>query len=254
MKTALITGGARGMGLATARTLFRDGCRVAVMDLAPGEEALHNLRAEGIGEEELLYVRGSITDAADRERLIEEVIRRFGRIDILVNNAGVAPAVRQDLLDMTEDSYERVMGVNVKGTLGMSQAVARRMLSQPPVNGRRGVIVNISSLSAYTSSINRGEYCLSKAAIAMMTRLFADRLAGDGIGVFEVRPGIIATDMTAPVKGKYDAMIEGGLLPISRWGMPQDVADAVSLLCSDRLRYSTGEVINVDGGFHIRRL
>lgn len=254
MKTAVITGGARGMGLATARTLFRDGCRVAVMDLVPGEEALHNLRAEGIGEEELLYVRGSITDAADRERLMEEVIRRFGRIDILINNAGVAPAVRQDLLDMTEDSYERVMGVNVKGTLGMSQTVARRMLSQPPVNGRRGVIVNISSLSAYTSSINRGEYCLSKAAIAMMTRLFADRLAGDGIGVFEVRPGIIATDMTAPVKGKYDAMIEGGLLPISRWGMPQDVADAVSLLCSDRLRYSTGEVINVDGGFHIRRL
>ena len=254
MKTAVITGGARGMGFAAARTLSWDGFCVAVIDLAPERETVEKFARAGVAEESLFYFCGSITSAADREAFAAGTLQKFGRIDALVNNAGVAPAVRQDILEMTEESFDRVMGVNVKGTLGMSQLVARQMLRQPPQDGRRGIIVNISSMSAYTSSVNRGEYCLSKASISMMTKLFADRLAPEDVFVYEIRPGIIDTDMTAGVKGKYDALIEGGLLPVSRWGTPQDVADAVSVFCSGRLRYSTGEVLNVDGGFHIRRL
>ena len=176
----------------------------------------------------------------------------FGRIDVLVNVAGVAPRVRRDLLEMTEESYDEVMNINLKGTLFLTIAAAKEMIKNE--GERKGAIVNISSMSAYTSSVNRGEYCISKAGVSMITTLFADRLAEYGIPVNEVRPGIIATGMTEKVKEKYDALIAGGLLPEKRWGQPEDVAKAVWALVSGALPYVTGQAINVDGGFHIRRL
>ena len=185
---------------------------------------------------------------------MEFALRRFGRIDGLVNVAGIAPRQRLDLLEMTEESFDTVMGINLRGTMFLTQAAARAMLRNEPEGGVRGYICNISSVSAYTASVNRGEYCVSKAGVSMLTELFAARLAGEGILVNEVRPGIIATDMTGPVREKYDRMIEGGLLPLKRWGKPEDVADAVYVLCSGALPYVTGQVLDVDGGFHIRRL
>lgn len=255
MKTAMITGASRGIGLAIAKQLYQDGCNIAVMDLAEEAAAMENFQTAGMEQNRIVYVKGDITKADCRTAFIAKTIEKFGCIDILVNNAGVAPRVRADLLDMTEESFDFVMGVNVKGNLGMTQAVAKQMISQPLTGKRRGVIVNISSCSAYTSSTNRGEYCVSKAGVAMLTTLFADRLAEEGINVFEVRPGIIATDMTATVTEKYDHLInDNGILPIRRWGKPEDVAGAVSILCDERLCYCTGDIINADGGFHIQRL
>ena len=183
--------------------------------------------------------------AEDRARLIAEV----GSVDLLVNNAGIAPRVRADLLEMSEESMDELMKVNLYGPFFLTQQIAKGMIERG-----RGMIINISSMSAYTVSVNRGEYCISKAGISMMTQLYAVRLAEYGIPVYEIRPGIIKTDMTSAVTSKYDALIDGGLLPISRWGTPEDIADAVSVLAEGKLRYSTGEIINVDGGFHIQRL
>jgi 3-oxoacyl-[acyl-carrier protein] reductase len=182
-------------------------------------------------------------------------LENFGRIDVLINNAGVAPKTRMDLLETTEESMDHVLGINLKGTFFLTQLVANvmtRQLERDPDS--RPKIINISSVSAYTSSVNRGEYCISKAGLSMVTSLFADRLAEYGILVYEIRPGIIKTDMTAAVQEKYDRLIEQGLTPVKRWGVPQDIADAVSVLCSGKLGFSTGEVLNVDGGFHLRRL
>ena len=200
------------------------------------------------------YVSGYLSSSDDRAKVVSFSIEKFGQIDALVNVAGVAPLERRDLLEMTEESYDRVMDINTKGTLFLTQAVAREMIKNVAENGVRGHICNISSLSAYTSSVSRGEYCISKAGVSMITKLFADRLAEYGIPVNEVRPGIIATDMTAKVKGKYDALIEGGLLPIARWGEPEDIAKAVFALCTGALPYITGQSLDVDGGFHMRRL
>jgi NAD(P)-dependent dehydrogenase (short-subunit alcohol dehydrogenase family) len=200
------------------------------------------------------YVSGDLSSSDDRAKVVSSAIEKFGQIDALVNVAGVAPLERRDLLEMTEESYDRVMDINTKGTLFLTQAVAREMIKNVAENGVRGHICNISSLSAYTSSVSRGEYCISKAGVSMITKLFADRLAEYGIPVNEVRPGIIATDMTAKVKGKYDALIEGGLLPIARWGEPEDIAKAVFALCTGALPYVTGQSLDVDGGFHLRRL
>ena len=186
------------------------------------------------------------------EAAVKQIAQRTGRIDALVNVAGIAPKVRRDLLEMTEESYDEVMDINLKGMLFLSILASKEMIKNE--GPKRGCIVNISSMSAYTSSVNRGEYCISKAGVSMVTTLFADRLAEYGIPVNEVRPGIIATNMTEKVKEKYDALIEGGLLPEKRWGQPEDVAAAVSTLCSGSLPYVTGQAINVDGGFHIRRL
>ncbi len=255
MKIAMITGASRGIGLAIAKQLYNDGCAVSIMDLADAETAQRDLQNAGIAPDRMLYRKGDITVAADRADFLAQTVATFGRVDILVNNAGVAPRVRNDLLDMTEESFDFVVGVNVKGNLGMTQTVAKQMIAQAPVNGRKGVIVNISSCSAYTSSTNRGEYCVSKAGVSMLTKLFADRLADEQINVFEVRPGIIATPMTAGVKEKYDRLIlQEGVLPIRRWGQPEDVANCVSLLCDERMAYCTGDVLNADGGFHIQRL
>ena len=207
---------------------------------------------EVLPDENFVYLSGDLSVAADRERLVNAVLETGEQIDVLVNVAGVAPKVRADLLEMSEESYDFVMDINTKGLLFLTQRVAKEMIKNK--GGQRGSIVNISSLSAYTSSVNRGEYCISKAGVSMITKLFADRLAEYGIPVNEVRPGIIATNMTSKVQEKYDRLIEGGLLPIQRWGTPEDVAKAVWALCSGALPYVTGQSLDVDGGFHIRRL
>ena len=237
MKYALVTGAASGIGRAVAERFLQEGYRVIGMSRRPQCPITH---------ENFIYISGDIGSANDRQRFVDAA----PRIDALVNVAGIAPRVRRDLLEMTEESYDEVMSINTKGTLFLTQLCANKMLQ----TGIYGSICNISSLSAYTSSTSRGEYCISKAGVSMITRLFADRLAEYGIPVNEVRPGIIATEMTDKVKAKYDTLIGQGLLPISRWGMPEDAAAAVWTLCSGALPYVTGQVVNVDGGFHIRRL
>lgn len=197
-----------------------------------------------------LYFQGDLADRTSRSGFCQKLIDTFGHIDILINNAGVAPKVRMDLLEITEESFDYVMDINLKGTFFLTQQIAKLMIQQ----NRRGKIINMSSLSAYTVSINRGEYCLSKAGVSMLTKLFAVRLADHGINVYEIRPGIIDTDMTAPAKAKYDELITQGLTPIRRWGTPEDVARAVVALSTDQFDFSTGEVLNVDGGFHLRTL
>jgi NAD(P)-dependent dehydrogenase (short-subunit alcohol dehydrogenase family) len=250
-KIAVVTGGTRGIGLSIARRLISDGFYVSVFSTKPADAgALFPDAPEG----GTLTVCGNIASREDRERLVNDTVSRFGRIDVLVNNAGVAPRVRTDLLDMTEESWDEVLGVNAKGTMFLTQLVAKQMLKQPVAGKKRGTIVNISSCSADTSSVSRGEYCVSKAGVSMLTRLYADRLAGEGIFVHEIRPGIIETDMTEKVRGKYDAMIGAGVFPIARWGNPGDVASAVSVFCGDNFLYTTGNAVDVDGGFHIRRL
>lgn len=253
-KTAIVTGGSRGIGFGIVRQLGLDGYNVAVMDvnsLDDYKENFEELKRLGI---DYLYVQGSTTDRADRERFLAQTVEKFGDIDVLVNNAGVAPKVRMDLLEMTEESFDYVVGTNTKGTMFMTQLVARQMLTQEMKGRRRGVIVNISSSSVTVSSTNRGEYCVSKAGVAMLTTLYADRLAADGIQVYEIRPGVIDTDMTKVVHKKYSDLIDQGVFPIARWGTPQDVADAVSAFCSEKFIYSTGNYIDIDGGFHIKKL
>lgn len=253
-KVALITGGSRGIGLGIVRVLAADGFAVAIIGSSSAQQCAATLESLAADEVEHAYMQGSLMDTNSMRQCVRKVYERFGRIDALVNNAGVAPLMRADLLDMTEESFDRVLGINTRGTMFLSQAVARLMIGQDPVDGRRGVIVNISSISAETSSISRGEYCVSKAGISMLTRLYADRLAPEDIYVYEVRPGIIETDMTTAVKEKYDALFAGGLCPVARWGTPRDVGLAVSALCSGKFPYTTGQVINVDGGFHLQRL
>lgn len=253
-QTAIITGGSRGIGFAIAKQLGQDGFNIVILDMNDQSAYQDNLDQLGAQDTEYLYVKGNICDAADRQRLIDETVGRFGGIHVLVNNAGIAPKVRADLLEMTEESFDRVLGVNTKGNMFITQAVAKQMLKQDLAGRKRGTIVNISSCSAEVSSISRGEYCVSKAGVSMLTTLYADRLAPEGILVHEVRPGVIATDMTAAVQAKYDKMFADGLFPIARWGTPEDIAGAVSALCSDKFTYTTGNYIDVDGGFHIKRL
>ena len=253
-RTAVVTGASRGIGLAIARQLGLDGMNVVMVATGPREknsQALADLENQGIT---VGYVQADISRHDDRLRIVEEAVRLFGRIDVLVNNAGVAPLQRADLLEMTEESFDRVVGINTKGNMFLTQAVARQMICQEPLDGRKGVIINISSCSSVVSSVNRGEYCVSKAGISMLTTLYADRLASEGILVHEVRPGVIDTDMTSTVHGKYNKLIDEGVFPIARWGKPEDVANAVSAFASDKFMYTTGNYIDVDGGFHIRRL
>lgn len=253
-KAAIVTGSSRGIGLAIARQLGLDGFDLVMVATGPQEKnqnALGELKALGIG---CVYVQADIGTGAGRQAILSGALAAFGRVDALINNAGVAPKERADLLDMSEESFDYVVGINTKGNMFLTQLVAKQMIAQEPLNGRKGVIINVSSCSAAVSSTNRGEYCVSKAGVSMLTTLYADRLAREGILVNEVRPGVIATDMTNQVQGKYDALIGRGEFPIARWGTPQDVAGAVSALCSDRFLYTTGNYIDVDGGFHIRRL
>lgn len=243
MKYAIVTGALGGIGRATAMLLMQNGWNVVGMDI-PTDPDLSAF------PEAFTYVSGDLSRAEDRARLVATP----PQIDALVNVAGIAPRVRADLLEMTEESYDRVMTVNTKGTLFLTQIAAKRMLEQPCTDGVRGRIVNVSSCSAYTSSTSRGEYCVSKAGVTMLTMLFADRLAIEGITVNEVCPGVIHTGMTATVKEKYDRLIANGLVPMARWGEPEDVARAIVALADGSLGYTTGQSIAVDGGMHIRRL
>lgn len=245
-KVALITGGARGIGHAIAKRLYDDGYGIITADM---NEMDHTPPIDWI------QVICDITDKADRINVLDEVKDKFGRLDVLVNNAGVAPENRLDILDTTEESMDFVLGVNLKGTFFMTQLMANYMIKQLGDGiDSNPVIINISSISAVFSSTSRGEYCISKAGVSMITTLFADRLAGEGINVYEIRPGIIMTDMTAAVKEKYDRLITEGLVPKKRWGYPEDVANMTGALCSGDFSFSTGEVIYCDGGLHIGRL
>jgi NAD(P)-dependent dehydrogenase (short-subunit alcohol dehydrogenase family) len=236
---AVVTGAARGIGRCVADNLARQGYPVVYADISRPEDM----------ENDAAFIKCDISSRADRGNLLKETVKRHGHVALLVNNAGVAPLQRLDILETTEESFQRLMRINLEGTFFMCQLFANQMIKQ-----QEGRIINVASISSYTSSVNRGEYCVSKAGISMVTGLFADRLAEHGIGVFEIRPGIIMTDMTAGVKDKYSAMIEGGLTPIKRFGQPQDIADAVNAIASGSFDFCTGQVFNVDGGFHIRRL
>ena len=239
MKVAIVTGVLGGIGKETALTLIEKGYHVVGMDVAE----------QGFEKAGFTYMKGDISSRESREKLVRAALGT-GELAVLVNVAGVAPKVRRDILEMTEESYDFVMGINTKGTLFLTQAAANAMIAQ----GKGGYIVNISSCSAYTSSTSRGEYCISKAGVSMITTLFADRLAEYGIPVNEICPGIIATAMTAKVKDKYDKLIAEGLVPIARWGQPSDIAKAVAALCDGTFGYTTGCSFAVDGGMHIRRL
>ncbi len=243
MNVAIVTGIAGGIGRASALMLAKRGYAVVGIGRS-AEPELSDF--EGL---DVTYVRGDISRAEDRRALLNTAVAK-GDVTALVNVAGVAPRVRLDILEMSEESYDYVMNINTKGTLFLTQAVAKRMIEQ----NVGGAIVNISSCSAYTSSTSRGEYCISKAGVSMITKLFADRLASEGITVNEVCPGIIATGMTAAVKEKYDRLIADGLVPLGRWGTPDDIAKAVVALVDGTLGFATGESIILDGGMHIRRL
>jgi 3-oxoacyl-[acyl-carrier protein] reductase len=255
---SLVTGAGRGIGRGVAVKLAKLGHAVVINfagNAGAAEECLRLVREAG-GDG--ITARADVSVSTDRERLVQETLDAYGRIDLLVNNAGVAPSVRADLLEASEESFDRLINVNLKGPYFLTQIVARRMIEQV----RRGDlnafglprIVTITSVSAYAASINRGDYCVAKAGLAMMTALYAARLAEYGVNVYELRPGVIATDMTEGVKEKYDRMIEQGAWPIRRWGQPEDVGRAVAAIARGDFPYSTGEVINIDGGFHLRTL
>lgn len=254
-KVALVTGGGRGIGFGIAKALVSDGCDIAICGMrdAPAvEPALDELR--GLGAE-VLYCIADVTDADARADMLAAIEERFGRLNVLVNNAGVAPSVRADILDAGEESYERVMKINLQGPYFLTQAVARRMIEQREAQDSfAACIINVSSVSATMPSTDRGEYCISKAGVSMATRLWAARLGEFGIPVYEIRPGIIQTDMTAGVKEKYDKLIDEGLLVQPRWGLPDDVGRAVAMLVRGDIAYSSGQVIMVDGGLTLERL
>jgi NAD(P)-dependent dehydrogenase (short-subunit alcohol dehydrogenase family) len=249
---ALVTGGSRGIGQGICVELARHGYAVAINYAGNDEAARYTQTLIGRRADTLLC-RADVGLRADREEMVDAVLRRWGRVDVLVNNAGITSLGRRDLLDATEESWERVLAVNLKGPYFHSQRVAREMVRLLPglVNP---TLVNISSISSYTVSTNRGDYCVSKAGLSMVTKLFAARLAEHGIMVYEVRPGVIDTDMTASKRELYDRLIREGLTPIRRWGMPADVGKVVVALVTGQLPFSTGSAIPVDGGFHIRRL
>ncbi len=254
-KVALVTGAARGIGLRIAERLAFERYDLAIGDIQPetaATEALEKLRSGGA---EVLYCQTDVSSSHARKQLLKRIRDRFGRLHLLVNNAGVAPKERKDLLEATEESFEWVLKINLQGPYFLTQAAANWMIEQKRASADYSAcIVNISSISATVASPNRGEYCISKAGISMATSLWAARLAEFGIPVYEVRPGIIETDMTAGVRAKYDELIREGLLLQARWGLPDDVAKAVTMLARGDLAYSTGQVIMTDGGFSVRRL
>jgi NAD(P)-dependent dehydrogenase (short-subunit alcohol dehydrogenase family) len=256
MSTALVTGASRGIGRGIALALAGGGFDVVVnyaSNASAAADVVAEIRRTGARAHP---VQADIAQSEDRARLVDEAYSAFGRLDLLVNNAGVAPDVRADLLDASEASFDRLVAINLKGPYFLTQLVARRMIEQRAagvVSEPR--IVTISSISAYTASVNRGDYCVTKAGLSMMTQLYAARLAEHGINVYEIRPGIVATDMTGAVRERYDKLIlEDGLTPIRRWGQPDDVGKAVLAVASGLLPFSTGQVIDVDGGFHLRTL
>lgn len=255
-KVAIVTGSSRGIGRGIALALAADGWRIVInyrSNREAAEEAAQLVTEAGGGA---YLVQADMSSRDDLQKLVDETLAEFGRIDLLVNNAGVGPRQRVDMLQVGEESYDEVMTINLKGPFFLTQRVANEMLAlmeKGTVEAPK--IVNIGSISAYTSSPARAEYCISKAGMGMMTKVWADRLSEFGINVYEIRPGIIATDLTSVVKDKYDRLIlEEGLTPIRRWGVPEDIGKAVLAVAQGLLPFSTGEVINVDGGFHLHRL
>ena len=255
-RVALITGGTRGIGYGVASALGKDGFDLAVCGLRAPEaaaESVEKLRAETGAE--VLYVRADIGSKPDRDNLIAQVEKHYGALHVLVNNAGVAPDVRADMLEAGEDSFERLMRINLQGPYFLTQAAANFMVRQKQAEAAfAGAVITVTSVSAEVASVNRGDYCISKAGLAMAVKLFAARLGEFGIPAYEVRPGIIATDMTSGVTGKYDALIANGLLVEPRWGTPADVGRAVASLARGDLPYGTGSVLHVDGGLTLQRL
>ena len=243
---AVITGGTRGIGLGIARALLENGFSVVVSARKISEE-IEILKKEYCGK--VHFVSCDISSEADIEKLASEVKEKFGAIDLLVNNAGVAPKERKDILEITPEDFSQVVDINLKGTFFVTQRLAPLL-----IENKGGRIVNISSMSSYTASLNRGEYCISKAGISMTTKLFAARLAEYGVSVIEIRPGIIETDMTAKVKEKYESMIADGLTPIKRMGQPEDIAKCVLSIAKGNFDFCTGTVIDCDGGFNVRVL
>lgn len=256
-RVALVTGASRGIGRAIAIELGRIGYDVLINYRSNAVEAERTREMVADENARAEIFAADVANHDDRQQLVTHTRERFGRLDLLVNNAGIAPDKRVDLLEASTESFDRLLNVNLKGPFFLSQLVARWMIEQKDsgaMNDYAPAIVNISSISAYAASPERAEYCISKAGLAMMTKVFAARLADEGINVYEIRPGVITTDMTAGVREKYDKQIADGLTPISRWGTPEDVARAVAAIASGSFPFSTGEVINVDGGFHLRRL
>jgi len=252
---AIVTGGARGIGRAISQRLAQDGYAVAINyahSQAAAEElarSLTNTPGEGWA------IQGDVSQTTTADKLVDSVLDRWQRIDVLVNNAGITSPGRADLLDATEEGWDQVFATNLKGPFFLTQRVCREMirLRGEKILGR-GTIVNVSSISSYAVSVNRGDYCLTKSALSTMTKLFAVRMADEHVFVYEVSPGVIRSDMTAPVQAKYDALIADGLSPIRRWGEPDDVAQAVASLAAGSIPFCTGQCLHVDGGFHIRRL
>ncbi len=256
----LVTGSSRGLGRGIAVQLATEGFSVAINyagNLAAAEETVSLcLKAAKSKEQKFHPVQADVGSKVDRERLVKQTLAHFGTIDALVNNAGIAPKVRADITEATEESFEELIRINLQGPYFLTQKVVNHWLankgtSRIPTGPK---VMFVTSISANTASINRGDYCVSKAGLAMTVQLYATRLATEGIQVFEIRPGIMATDMTSGVKGKYDKLIEDGLVPMKRWGEGSDVGLAVLSVLKGHLPFSTGDVLNVDGGFHLRRL
>ncbi len=256
---AIVTGASRGIGRAIAIALGQAGYAITInynSNVDAAEEAVQLVKNAGGNA---LAVRANLGDVNDHQKLLDIGTNAFGPVTALVNNAGVAPKVRADMLDMGEESYDFVLDTNLKGAFFLTQRIAKHMIESKVADSQEGLptITNVSSISAYTASTNRGEYCIAKAGLSMVTKLFATRLAEHGINVYEIRPGVIATDMTSGVKEKYDKLIihdEPGITPIKRWGKPEDIASAVRAIVTGQFPYSTGEVFNIDGGFHLHRL
>ena len=249
---ALVSGARRGIGAAIALALARTGFDLAITDIAEDDDARATLAALRAAGAKAHFLRSDLADVADHARVVGEAVSKFGAIDCLVNNAGVPSPARGDLLEVRPEAFDQVLDVNLRGTFFFTQAVARHMTATTSGNVRS--IVTVSSVSAELASPERGEYCMSKAGLAMLTKLFALRLARDGIAVFEVRPGVIRTPMTAGVADKYDRRIADGLVPMGRWGEPEDIGAAVAALASGQFQFATGSVIDLDGGLSIPKL
>lgn len=252
-KVALITGSTAGIGKEIALSLAAEGYAVILNGRRDEEQVINlitKLNTLNNKKGKNLYIRGSVSEAETREKIVKIIQKEFGALHLLVNNAAITTVDRKDILELEEENIQKVLGVNLVGPLLLTSALSKIMMNQDSFDH----IINISSISAYTISTNRADYCISKAGMSMMTELFAARLAAHKVRVFELRPGIIRTDMTEPVQDKYDKLIAEGLLPIARWGEPSDIANAVLGIVKGYFNYATGEIINIDGGFHIRRL
>lgn len=254
-KNVLITGGSRGIGFGMAIELAKAGCNLAINGVREEEQVSQVLKELRSFNTEIIYCQGDVSSVSDLDNIINETLDKFKRINVLINNAGVGPKERVDLLEMKTESYDRVMGINLRGPFFLTQKVANHMIANKKDDSNyEGCIINMSSISANTVSINRGEYCISKAGMSMMTKLFAVSLGAYDIPVYEVQPGIIETDMTAAVRDKYQKLAQEGLIIQSRLGVPEEIGKAVCALIENRIPYATGQVLKLDGGLSIPRL